>query len=226
MNSNYFCRKILSDDNLDHVKNIITSENIEWEDGNNTVINKVENIKKVLETFDQDVFDIIMSDLDKDVEFSSIVVPKETNNLMISKIEEGGYYKCHLDSELNGTYSTTIFLNDPEEYDGGELQLLIDGNIKNIKLKSGMGVTYETGIPHQVLPVTKGVRYVAVFWTKSIILDSFVREIYHSLNNIQQSLINSGYIKKEMTYTNIKEYVEQPDIEIEMLKKNLIRRYL
>ena len=89
-----------------------------------------------------------------------------------------------------------------------------------------MGVTYETGIPHQVLPVTKGVRYVAVFWTKSIILDSFVREIYHSLNNIQQSLINSGYIKKEMTYTNIKEYVEQPDIEIEMLKKNLIRRYL
>ena len=74
MNSNYFCRKILSDDNLDHVKNIITSENIEWEDGNNTVINKVENIKKVLETFDQDVFDIIMSDLDKDVEFSSIVV--------------------------------------------------------------------------------------------------------------------------------------------------------
>ena len=46
MNSNYFCRKILSDDNLDHVKNIITSENIEWEDGNNTVINKVENIKK------------------------------------------------------------------------------------------------------------------------------------------------------------------------------------
>ena len=84
MNSNYFCRKILSDDNLDHVKNIITSENIEWEDGNNSVINKVENMKKVLETFDQDVFDIIMSDLDKDVEFSSIVVPKETNNLMIS----------------------------------------------------------------------------------------------------------------------------------------------
>ena len=226
MNSNYFCRKILSNDNLDHVKNIITSENIEWEDGNNSVINKIENLKKVLETFDQDVFDIIMSDLDKDMKFSSIVVPKETNNLMISKIEEGGYYKCHLDSELNGTYSTTIFLNDPEEYDGGELQLLIDGNLKNIKLKSGMGITYETGIPHQVLPVTKGVRYVAVFWTKSIILDSFVREIYHSLNNIQQSLINSGYIKKEMTYTNIKEYVEQPDIEIEMLKKNLIRRYL
>ena len=224
MNSNYFCRKILSDDNLDHVKNIITSENIEWEDGNNSVINKVENMKKVLETFDRDVFDIIMSDLDKDMEFSSIVVPKETNNVIISKIEEGGYYKCHLDSEFNGTYSTTIFLNDPEEYDGGELQLLIDGNLKNIKLKSGMGVTYETGIPHQVLPVTRGTRYVAIFWTTSIILDPFIRKMHSDLTNIQLNLDKLGYVGK--TYTSIKDFIKDPSIEIEMVKKNLIRRYL
>jgi len=222
MNSNYFCRNILSNDNLDHVKNIITSENVEWEDGNNSVINKkVENIKKVLETFDQNVFDIIMSDLDKDMQFSSIVVPKETNNVIISKIAEGGYYQCHLDSEFNGTYSTTIFLNDPEEYDGGELQLLIDGNLKNIKLKSGMGVTYETGIPHQVLPVTRGTRYAAVFWTTSIILDPFIRKIHSDLTNIQLNLP-----KRDKTYTNIKEFVKDPSVEIEMVKKNLIRRYL
>ena len=222
MNSNYFCRKILSNDNLDHVKNTITSENVKWEDGNNSVINKkVENIKKVLETFDQGVFDIIMSDLDKDIQFSSIVVPKETNNVIISKIAEGGYYQCHLDSEFNGTYSTTIFLNDPEEYDGGELQLLIDGNLKNIKLKSGMGVTYETGIPHQVLPVTRGIRYAAVFWTTSIILDPFIRKMHSDLTNIQLNLP-----KREKTYTNIKEFVKDPSVEIEMVKKNLIRRYL
>ena len=221
MNSNYFCRKILSNDNLDHVKNTITSENVKWEDGNNSVINKIGNIKKVLETFDQGVFDIIMSDLDKDIQFSSIVVPKETNNVIISKIAEGGYYQCHLDSEFNGTYSTTIFLNDPEEYDGGELQLLIDGNLKNIKLKSGMGVTYETGIPHQVLPVTRGTRYAAVFWTKSIILDPFIRKMHSDLTNIQLNLP-----KCEKTYTNIKEFVKDPSVEIEMVKKNLIRRYL
>jgi len=225
MNSNYFCRKILSNDNLDHVKNTITSENVKWEDGNNSVINKkVENIKKVLETFDQGVFDIIMSDLDKDIQFSSIVVPKETNNVIISKIAEGGYYQCHLDSEFNGTYSTTIFLNDPEEYDGGELQLLIDGNLKNIKLKSGMGVTYETGIAHQVLPVTRGTRYAAVFWTTSIVLDPFIRKLHSDLTNIQLNLRKLGYSRK--TYTNIKEFVKDPSVEIEMVKKNLIRRYL
>ena len=196
---------------------------LQWEDGNNSVINKIENVKKVLETFDQDVFNIIMSDLDKDVEFSSIVVPKETNNVIISKIAEGGYYKCHLDSEFNGTYSTTIFLNDPEEYEGGELQLLIDGNIKNIKLKAGWGVTYETGIPHQVLPVTKGVRYAAIFWTISLLSDPFIRNMHNTLSNIELKLKEKGYTEK--VHTNIKQFVEDPLIEIAMLKKDIIRRY-
>ena len=223
MNLNYFYSKILSDDNNNHVKNIITSENVKWEDGNNSVIVKVKNSKKVLETFNQEAFDIIMSDLNRDIEFNSIVVPKETNNVIFSKIPEGGYYKCHLDLPM-GDYSTTIFLNDPEEYDGGELQLLIDGNIKNIKLKSGMGVTYETGIPHQVLPVTGGTRYAAIFWTTSIISDPFIRRIYSDLTNIQFNLPKQGYSGK--TYTNIKEFVKDPSVKIEMIKRNLIRRYL
>ena len=115
-------------------------------------------------------------------------------------------------------------MNDPEEYDGGELQLLIDGNLKNIKLKSGMGVTYETGIPHQVLPVTRGTRYVAIFWTTSIILDPFIRKMHSDLTNIQLNLDKLGYVGK--TYTSIKDFIKDPSIEIEMVKKNLIRRYL
>ena len=224
MTPNYFCRKILSEDHVNSVKKLITAENINWIDGKFSVFENTLPLKKLVETFDQNVFNIIMSELDKDVEFNSIVVPKETNNLMISKIEEGGYYKCHLDSELNGTYSTTIFLNDPEEYDGGELQLLIDGNLKNIKLKSGMGITYETGIPHQVLPVTRGTRYVAIFWTTSIILDPFIRKMHSDLTNIQLNLDKLGYVGR--TYTSIKDFIKDPSIEIEMVKKNLIRRYL
>ena len=84
-----------------------------------------------------------------------------------------------------------------------------------------MGVTYETGIPHQVLPVTRGTRYAAVFWTTSIILDPFIRKMHSDLTNIQLNLP-----KREKTYTNIKEFVKDPSVEIEMVKKNLIRRYL
>ena len=217
---NYFCRKILSDDKLKYIRQLITAEDVEWKDGNLTVINNNQPRKKVLETFDQNIFDIIVSDLDKDMDFNSIVVPDETNNLIISKITEGGYYKCHLDSEFAGNYSTTIFLNEPDEYVGGDLQLLLDGDIKNFKLKAGWGITYLTGIPHQVLSVTKGVRYAGVFWSSSIISDPFMREVHHSLTNIQEKFESADRV-----YSNLKEFVDDPIYEIEMLKKNLIRRY-
>ncbi len=218
---NYFCRKILSDDKLKYIRQLITAEDVEWKDGDLTVINNTVPRKKLFETFNQDVFDIIWSDLDKERDFHSIVVPNITNNLIISKITEGGYYKCHFDSEYAGTYSTTIFLNEPDEYVGGDLQLLIDGDLKNFKLNAGWGITYTTGIPHQVLSVTEGVRYAGVFWSTSIISDPFMREIYHGLSNIQQKLESS-----ERVYSNLEEFADDPSNQIEMLKKNIIRRCL
>ena len=221
MITNYFCRKILSDDKLKYIRQLITAEDVEWNDGRLTVINEMLPQKKLFETFNQDIFDIIVSDLDNDMDFRSIVVPNETNNLIISKITEGGYYKCHLDSEFLGNYSTTIFLNEPDEYVGGDLQLLIDGHLKNFKLKAGWGITYLTGIPHQVLSVTEGVRYAGIFWSTSIISDPFMREIYHSLSNIQQKLESS-----DIVYSNLEEFADDPSNQIEMLKKNIIRRCL
>ena len=221
MITNYFCRKILSEDNVNYIRKLITAKDVDWKDGNLSVLNQILPRKKLFETFNQDVFDIIWSDLDKDMDFRSIVVPNITNNLIISKITEGGYYKCHLDSEFLGNYSTTIFLNEPDEYVGGDLQLLIDGHLKNFKLKAGWGITYTTGIPHQVLSVTEGVRYAGILWSTSIISDPFMRGIYHSLNNIQHKLVDNHKV-----YSNLEEFADDPSNQIEMLKKNIIRRYL
>ena len=221
---NYFCRKILSEEHVEYVRKLILAENVDWRDGNLSVTSEMLQQKKLFETFNQNVFDILMSDLDKDTKFSSIVVPNRTNNLIISKITEGGFYRCHFDHEFNGNYSTTIFLNEPDEYVGGELQLLINGNLKNIKLKAGWGVTYETGIPHQVLDVTEGVRYAGIFWSSSIIPDPFMRGIYHCLNNIQDKLIKLD-VNPDKVYSNLKEFADDPIYEIELLKKNIIRRY-
>ena len=221
MITNYFCRKILSEDNVNYIRKLITAKDVDLKDGNLSVLNQILPRKKLFETFNQDVFDIIWSDLDKQMDFHSIVVPNITNNLIISKITEGGYYKCHSDSEYAGNYSTTIFLSEPDEYVGGDLQLLVDGDIKNFKLKAGWGITYLTGIPHQVLSVTEGVRYAGVFWSTSIISDPFMREIYHSLSNIQQKLESS-----DIVYSNLEEFADDPSNQIEMLKKNIIRRCL
>ena len=230
---NYYCRQILSKEKLNYVKKLITTEGVDWKDGTVSMFagaydKKLPDYgttqKKLLETFNQDVFSIIMSEVDKDEKFLSMVTPRRTDTAMVSKIEKGGFYRCHLDNEFNGHYSTTIFLSEPEDYKGGELQLLIDGQVKNIKLKAGWGITYATGIPHQVLSVTEGVRYASIFWSKSLITDPFIREIYYSLTQIQNKYTNSGLISK--VHTDIKEFVDDPRVEIAMLKKTLLRRYL
>ena len=230
---NYYCRQILPKEKLNYVKNLITTEGVDWKDGTVSMFagaydKKLPDYgttqKKLLETFNQDVFSIIMSEVDKDEKFLSMVTPRRTDTAMVSKIEKGGFYRCHLDNEFNGHYSTTIFLSEPEDYKGGELQLLIDGQVKNIKLKAGWGITYATGIPHQVLSVTEGVRYASIFWSKSLITDPFIREIYYSLTQIQNKYTNSGLIDK--VHTDIKEFVDDPRVEIAMLKKTLLRRYL
>ena len=230
---NYYCRQILPKEKLNYVKKLITTEGVDWKDGTVSMFagaydKKLPDYgttqKKLLETFNQDVFSIIMSEVDKDEKFLSMVIPRRTDTAMVSKIEKGGFYRCHLDNEFNGHYSTTIFLSEPEDYKGGELQLLIDGQVKNIKLKAGWGITYATGIPHQVLSVTEGVRYASIFWSKSLITDPFIREIYYSLTQIQNKYTNSGLIDK--VHTDIKEFVDDPRVEIAMLKKTLLRRYL
>ena len=230
---NYYCRQILSKEKLNYVKKLITTEGVDWKDGTVSMFagaydKKLPDYgttqKKLLETFNQDVFSIIMSEVDKDEKFLSMVTPRRTDTAMVSKIEKGGFYRCHLDNEFNGHYSTTIFLSEPEDYKGGELQLLIDGQVKNIKLKAGWGITYATGIPHQVLSVTEGVRYASIFWSKSLITDPFIREIYYSLTQIQNKYTNSGLIDK--VHTDIKEFVDDPRVEIAMLKKTILRRYL
>ena len=85
-------------------------------------------------------------------------------------------------------------------------------------MKAGWGVTYSTGIPHQVLDVTEGVRYAGVFWSTSIISDPFMREMHHRLNSIQEKL------ESDKVYSNLREFADDPVYEIEMLKKKIIRR--
>ena len=59
MTPNYFCRKILSEDHVNSVKKLITAENINWIDGKFSVFEHTLPLKKLVETFDQNVFNII-----------------------------------------------------------------------------------------------------------------------------------------------------------------------
>ena len=105
---------------------------------------------------------------------------------IISRYDVGMYYKGHVDKPvmhfmdtkiglmpLGSNYvrtdlSMTLFLSDPASYDGGELYFEAPLNTVKVKLDAGSAVVYPTGRRHEVLPVTRGVRYAAIFWIQTM----------------------------------------------------------
>jgi predicted 2-oxoglutarate/Fe(II)-dependent dioxygenase YbiX len=127
------------------------------------------------------------------------------------------------DSGLIGDYSTTVFISNPSEYEGGELSLYIDGEEKLFKLESGMAVTYNTGIPHQVKTVFSGQRIVCVFWTHSRFRDPMIRKIYSDTLEIGDIFLEqSGGLEDN---TNFEVYVKDPRYILNNIQNNLIRKF-
>ena len=143
--------------------------------------------------------------------------------------EKGGYYRCHFDHPQNGHFSNTLFLNDPDEYEGGELELLVDGEVKRFKLPAGQVVTYETGLPHQVLEVTKGVRKVLVWWTTSVIpkkSDLYAWRTLKSLLYYEDGTFGSYPRSMEDVSTDLYEFVKKPHCIYIQASNNILRNHL
>jgi len=190
MNTNYIKRKVLREEEVQEIKNLLKS--CTWRDGLYTAPGFTHERKNNLEAESNEsaekINEIIMNSLDRDLKFFHFCVPDTSNQVIISKTPPGGFYNVHHDKASNGHYSTTVFLSEPDEYEGGELCLYIDGREKRFKPVAGTAITYTTGLMHRVAPVTSGERYVAIFWTKSKFDDTFVREIYSDIERVAMSM--------------------------------------
>jgi PKHD-type hydroxylase len=81
----------------------------------------------------------------------------------------GGHYNWHTDMTVleDGDIrklSMSLLLNDPSEYEGGNLLLNVEGNIMVAREKVGQAIFFPSWMPHCVTPVTKGVRRSLVSW--------------------------------------------------------------
>jgi PKHD-type hydroxylase len=84
--------------------------------------------------------------------------------------------------------STTLFLSDPDEYDGGELIVVDTYGEHEVKLPAGDMVVYASGSLHRVEPVTRGARVAAFFWTQSMVRDDARRTMLFELDQTIQRL--------------------------------------
>lgn len=122
--------------------------------------------------------------------------PRRLSPLMISRTEGEGHYGAHVDNALMGSgearmrtdLSFTLFLTDPDDYEGGELVVHAAGLTQAIKGKAGELVLYPSSSIHEVRPVTSGRRVVAVGWIESLIRDQGQREMLFDLENLRVSL--------------------------------------
>lgn len=222
--TNYIIRKLLNDESLSEINYIL--QRLNWIDGLVSFAQSDHKIKNNLESSDPRINNIIMSALDSDKSFFDFVVPKRSGSCILSKMQENCYYNTHHDNPSNGNFSTTVFLNDPKEYDGGELCFLIDNKELKFKLNAGDAITYKTGIPHRVNKIIRGERNVAVFWTKSYINDEFMREIYHDISKVKNLLRKDDY-KENCDYSeNLEECMNSPYFIMNNITSSILRKYI
>lgn len=109
---------------------------------------------------------------------------------------DGGHYGVHVDAAImragdvtiRTDLSATLFLNDPDEYDGGELMIEGSFGAQAVKLAAGDLVLYPSSSLHQVMPVTRGERLAAFFWVQSMVPDDAARALLFDLDQTIQSL--------------------------------------
>lgn len=109
----------------------------------------------------------------------------------------GERYGLHIDGAirqapghpvLRTDVSTTVFLSEPDEYDGGELVVHDAYGVHEVKLPAGDAIVYPATSLHEVLPVRRGRRYASFCWTQSLVADDGRRSMLHDLDRTIQSL--------------------------------------
>ena len=145
---------------------------------------------------------IIVSALERNPIFISAVLPNVIYPPMFNRYSEGMKFGQHVDGgvrihphdgrKLRTDISATLFLSDPDSYDGGELRLDDSYSDEGIKLAAGDMVVYPATSVHEVTPITRGVRVGCFFWIQSLIRDDAKRAILLEMDTAIQKLNETG----------------------------------
>jgi len=176
----------------------------EFVDGKSTASHQAKKVKNNLQLGQQaqnreTIELLVFQALQKQELVQSFAAPKHFFSLLFSKYEAGMYYGDHIDNAVmyaggqpfRTDLSLTIFLNSPDDYDGGELAIESISETVKIKFACGDAVIYPASTIHRVEPVTRGVRLVVVAWIQSFIRDSFQRQLLYELKLVSDSINTS-----------------------------------
>lgn len=139
---------------------------------------------------------LLMGSLAEHPLFRSGALPYRVAQPVFARYTPGMRYGDHVDDPIMGSgpakfrtdVSITVFLNEPEAYDGGELIINTTFGEKAVKLPAGAAVLYPSGSVHRVTEVTRGERLAGVVWLQSLVRDPGRRELLFDLDQARSRL--------------------------------------
>jgi PKHD-type hydroxylase len=193
--------EVLSRDQVAHIRRRL--DEADWVDGRATVGTqgaKVKQNRQLPETSPvaKELGQIVLDALAANPLFFSAALPLLTCPPLFNSYAGGEHYGNHIDGAmrripatgqwLRTDVSSTLFLCDPEEYDGGELIVEDAYGVHEVKLPAGDLILYPSTSVHRVEPVTRGARVCSFFWTQSMVRDDGRRALLLGLDRNIQSL--------------------------------------
>ncbi len=177
-------------------------ESAEWTDGRETVGAVGAQVKRNLQLPDasplkRELGETILVALSRNPLFFSAALPLKYLPPRFNHYAGGGTYGFHVDGsvmnlgqgeQLRSDVSCTLFLCDPEEYEGGELTIHDTYGEHQVKLPAGDLIVYPSSSLHQVAPVTAGARLASFFWVQSMVRDDGRRRLLFEMDSALQVL--------------------------------------
>lgn len=175
----------------------------EWIDGGVTAGHQSRMAKNNMQLAENDAVaielgDVILEELQKNPLFVSAALPSKIFPPLFNRYAGGQNFGTHVDNairQVSGTehrvrtdLSATLFLSDPDEYEGGELVVEDSYGVQRVKLAAGSMILYPASSLHHVTPVTTGVRVASFFWIQSMVRDDGERTLLFDLDSSIQRL--------------------------------------
>lgn len=189
--------RFLDEDSVTKIRNAI--EPLEWESGNMTAPTAGDRkINEQLTLYSEPakpLLNQLINLVQGHAELGAFAQPKRLGRIQFSRYRKGMRYELHNDAALMSgagqgkartDISFTLFLSEPDEYEGGELVIQTPVGEMSVKCKSGEMILYDTGFPHRVNEVTGGERLVVVGWIESWVASPQGREILFDMVNAIQ----------------------------------------
>ena len=174
-----------------------------WEDGRSTAGAQSAMVKKNDQLppnsdLARQLGEIVVKTIVANPLFVSAAIPKQIFPPLFNRYGAGQHFGVHVDNAVRGDHltgarirtdlSVTLFLSEPDEYDGGELIVEDYYGSHEVKLPAGHLVLYPASSLHTVTPVTRGVRVASFFWLQSMIRDGHARSLIFDLDTAIQGL--------------------------------------